>query len=84
MKDESLENNIVTLHARGWSIRQLAKNFGISRGRVGRILKHNHYKRETGNEYKSKPANKVSILDPYKDYIKELLETYKDPPLLNR
>jgi transposase len=80
MKDESLENNIVSLHARGWSIRQLASNFDISRGRVGRILKRNHYQRETGNEYQIKPANKVSILDPYKDYIKELLETYKDPP----
>jgi len=80
MNNESLENNVVSLHSRGWSIRQLAREFGISRGRVGRILMRNHHRRETGSEYRREPAKKASKLDPYKDYIKELLETYKDPP----
>jgi len=80
MKDESLENNVVTLHARGWSIRRLSREFGISRDRVGRILLQNQHKRETGSEYRLKPKKKDTKLDPYKEYIGELLETYKDPP----
>jgi transposase len=80
MKDESLENNVVTLHARGWSIRKLAREFGISRGRVGRILLRNQFKRETGSEYRKESEKKPSKLDQYKDYIQELLETYKNPP----
>ena len=80
MKDESMENNVVTLHVRGWSIRKLAREFGISRGRVERILLRNQYKRETGSEYLKEPEKKPSKLDPYKDYIQELLETYKNPP----
>ncbi|NQT76827.1 MAG: transposase [Bacteroidetes bacterium] len=80
MKDESLENNVVTLHGRGWSIRKLAREFGISRGRVERILLRNQHKRETGSEYHKEPEKKPSKLDPYKDYIQELLETYKNPP----
>jgi hypothetical protein len=39
MKDESLENNIVFLHALGWSVRRLSSEFKISRERVDRITK---------------------------------------------
>ena len=53
MKDEALENNIVTLFERAWSVRRLSREFGISRGRVNRILEHNEYKRETGRQHKS-------------------------------
>jgi transposase len=69
MKDESLENNVVTLHARGWSIRKLAREFGISRGRVGRILLRNQFKRETGSEYRKESEKKPSKLDQYKEAI---------------
>ncbi len=78
MKDELLDNNIVTLFGRGWSIRRLSAEFGISRARVRRILKRNEYKRETGQDYVSKSGKRASKLDPYKEYIKDLLETYKD------
>lgn len=45
MKDEQLENNIISLHTRGWSIRRLAVEFKISRGRVRRIIGDNTRKR---------------------------------------
>lgn len=84
MKDESLENNIVSLHSRGWSIRRLSREFGISRQRVNRILERNIRQRKNGQEYLSKPIKRNSKLDPYKEYISELLETYQIPPITNQ
>jgi len=80
MKDEPLEHNIVSLyHLRGWSIRRLAGDFGISRGRVRRILGRHESRRESGDEPKAR-VQRASKLDPYKEYIGELLATYTDPP----
>ncbi len=80
MNDESLEHNIVSLyHLRGWSIRKLATDFGISRGRVRRILARHESRRESGDEPKAR-VQRASKLDPYKEYIGELLATYTDPP----
>ncbi len=84
MKDEVLENNVISLHSRGWSIRRLAREFGVGRRRVGRILEQNAREREKGNEILSVPAKRSSKLDPYKDYISELLEKYKKPPITNQ
>jgi len=81
MQDESLENSVVTLHARGWAIRRISREFGISRERVSRILKCNNQIRETGNIKPEKVVVKPSKLDAYKGYIAELLDTYTDPPI---
>ena len=81
MQDESLENTVVTLHARGWAIRQLSREFGISRGRVRRIIMHNQQKRIGGSIETKVAARRASKLDAWKDYIAELLETYKNPPI---
>ena len=80
MKDESLENNIVFLHALGWSVRRLASEFKISRERVDRILSENLNARESGNDNESGDKIKSSKLDNYKQYIGEILEKYKDDP----
>lgn len=81
MKDFELENNIVTLyHGCGWSARRLSNEFGISRGRVNRIIERHNQQRLQGTE----PAvgtERGSKLDPYKDYITEILDTYKSPPV---
>lgn len=81
MKDIELEHNIVTLyHGRGWSERKLSREFGISRGRVKRIIKRHNQQRQQGDE----PAEgtvRGSKLDPYKDYITEILDTHKSPPV---
>jgi transposase len=86
MKDESLENNLVTLHGRGWTVRRLAREFNISRERVDRILGMNEQNRSMGTAItalSSKP--KVSKkLGPHKEYIGELLEKYTDPAATNQ
>jgi len=61
-------------------VRRLSREFGISRGRVKRILLCNEHKRATGEDQHPKPKRKTSKLDPYKEYIHRLVEEYKDPP----
>lgn len=85
MKDEQLENNLVSLYARGWSQRRLSREFGISRQRVKRIIEQNDEQRESTNTTPQSTAKKRgSKLDPYYDYIDELLATFKDPPITNQ
>ncbi len=38
MKDERIENRVVTLHGMEWSIRRIAQELRISRKRVRRIM----------------------------------------------
>jgi len=84
MKDEPLENSIITLHSRGWSIRRLAPEFGISRGRVRRIIEKNMRNRTAEPTVKNPQGEKPSKLTPYKEAIQELLEKYKDTPVTNQ
>ena len=84
MKDELLENNIISLHGRGWSMRRLAQEFNISRQRVRRILLANISQRESGIKSLEKPKSRGSKLDIYKDFIVELLDQYQDPPITNQ
>lgn len=84
MKDELLENMVVTLHSRGWSLRDIARKLGISRGRVRRIMDGNRHKRETGGDDQRTKAQRASLLDPYKEYITGLLDQYKDPHITNQ
>jgi len=83
MKDEPLENNIISLHSRGWSIRQLSLEFAISRERVRRILQDNDRKRR-GEAIVALKHSNGSKLDTYKQRIGEILEKYKVPPITNR
>ena len=75
---------VVTLHSRGWSLREIARKFGISRGRVRRIMERNRYKREKGGDSQRTKVQRASLLDTYKEYITELLDQYKDPPITNQ
>ena len=85
MKDKQLENTIVTLHiSRGWSVRELSREFGISRGRVRRILEKNRHQRETGRLPEAAKIKKDSKLDQYKEYIAELLQEHQDPAITNQ
>jgi len=79
MKDESLENTIITLHGQGWSIRKLSKELGVSRERIRRVVVVNQALRTTTPDQANKPQKKrVSKLDPYKEFICELLEKYSN------
>jgi transposase len=79
MKDENLENSVITLHAKGWPIRKISKELGISRGRVRRWLVSNSVLRDTtpGDEISLK-KKRQSKLDPYKEFIVELLDKYSN------
>jgi transposase len=79
MKDENLENSVITLHAKGWAIRRISQEMGISRGRVRRWLVSNSVLRDTtpGDEITLK-KKRQSKLDPYKGFIAELLEKYSN------
>jgi transposase len=80
MKDEQLENLIVTLyHSRGWSIRKISRDLGVSRRRIRRVLVSKSVLRDTTPEGRIRPSKRRSSkLDPYKKYIGELLEKYPD------
>ena len=80
MKDIELEHNIITLyHRNGWSARRLSREFGISRERVKRIIDRHEQKRLEG-DLPAVTAGRGSKLDPFKDYITEILDTHKSPP----
>jgi len=79
MKDENLENTVVTLHGQGWSIRKISREMQISRKRIRRLLVSKSVLRDTTPEQgiRSK-IMRPSKLDLYKEYIAELLERYSD------
>lgn len=84
MKDESLENNVVTLRSRGWSIRRLSRELGLSRRRITRILGEHFHQREQGVEKLPPIKRGHSKLDVWKPYIGELLAEYTRPPITNQ
>jgi transposase len=76
---------LVTLHiSRGWSVRELSRKFGISRGRIRRIIVRYNHRRQTGKEPMQAKTKKISKLDQYKEYITELLQEHRDPPITNQ
>jgi len=79
MKNENLENTVITLHGQGWSIRRLSKELGISRERVRRLVVANSVLRATTQSEQVKQKKRLpSKLDPYKEFIGELLEKYSN------
>ena len=77
MKDEKLENSVVTLFALGWSIRSISRDLGISRGRVRRLLARNTGSRDTTGTDKVPVKRKgKSKVDPYKDDISIFLKKH--------
>jgi hypothetical protein len=48
MKDENIENAVITLHLqKGWSVRRISRDIGVSRKRIRRILVSNSVNRDT-------------------------------------
>lgn len=79
MKDESLENVLINLYEKGTSIRELSRNFNVSRRRIRRILSENEMQRTTGTVTKTVSETiRASKLDPYKLQISGLLEKHPD------
>lgn len=66
MKDENLENTLITLHGRGWSIRKIARELGVSRKRIRRVLLSNMDSRDNNALAKiSSKKPRASKLDPW-------------------
>jgi len=80
MKDEQLENTVITLHLqKKWSIRRISRELHISRKRIRRILVLNSVLRDTTPEGKiTHKKRRPSKLDPYKKFIGELLDKYRN------
>jgi len=80
MKDEQLENLIVTLyHNQEWSIRRISRDMRVSRKRIRRVLVSKGVLRDTTPQDRiPSKKHRTSKLDPYKKYIGELLEEYPD------
>lgn len=82
MKDENLENLVVYMHGQGKPQRHIARELGIGRQRVKRVLRLNTQNREKKGAVAKVPKPKrPSKLDPFKTCITELLGTYTDPPI---
>ena len=79
MKDENLKNSVVTLHSKGWTIRRISRELGLSRGRIRRFLVSNTVIRDTtpGDDPPIQKSVK-SKLDPHKELIADLMEKYSD------
>ncbi len=77
---EELENLVVTRHRVGWSARKLAKDLGISRNTVRKILRKNRTQREEGHDLLTRKscAPRPSKLDEYVPQIEKLLSQYPD------
>jgi len=80
MKNEQLENTVITLHIQnGWSIRRISRELCISRKRIRRLLASNSVLRDTtGNDAVKPKKKRTSKLDPYKEFINELLDKYSN------
>lgn len=65
-------------------MRGLSREFGISRGRIRRLIERNRQQRETGLPLEAVQAKRASMLDQYKEYIAELLLEHRDPAITNQ
>jgi transposase len=79
MKDKQLENSVITLHSKGWPIRRISRELGISRNRIRRMLASNSALRDTApGEEIARKNKRPGKLDPYKGFIAEFLEKYSN------
>ena len=76
-----LEHQVVMMRADGFSIRGLARHFGVGRNTIRRILRRNQAGRDQGHDLLTihpKACPRISKLDPYRPLMARLLETYPD------
>ena len=71
-----LEHLIVTMHAEGFTIRELSRHFKIGRNTVRRILRRHDRQREEGHEALEKRIPRRSQLDPYVPLMENLLQEF--------
>jgi transposase len=74
--DEALRHEIVQRHQAGASVRSIAKDLGISRGAVCRVLARLQAQREGRGASLPGPRPRQSIVDPFEPVLTELLARY--------
>jgi transposase len=74
--NEAMRHEIVQRHQQKASIRTIAKELGISRGAVGRVLAQVQARRDGQEAPPLLPKRRRSILDEYEPILKELLARY--------
>jgi transposase len=74
--NEATRLEIVQRHQQGASIRAIARELGISRGAVGRVVAQVQAQRAGQATPEPKPRQRRSILDEYEPILKELLGRY--------
>lgn len=74
--NEALRHEIVQRHQAGASMRSIAKDLGISRGAVVRVLARLQAQREGQAAPLPGPRQRQSIVDPFEPVLKELLARY--------
>jgi len=78
MKDEAFENSVIYHRNQGWSIRRLGREYHCGRNRILRILRENERRRSEGVNPLKEPRVYPSKLDPYKEYIHDVLQQFKN------
>jgi transposase len=73
---EALRHEIVQRHQAGASVRSIAKDLGISRGAVVRVLARVQAQREGRSGPLPGPRSRHSIVDSFEPVLKELLARY--------
>jgi transposase len=73
-----MEHLIVTMHADGITIRELARHFKIGRNTVRRVLRGHDRQRKEGHEALEKGIPRKSQLDPYLPLMQSLLKEFPD------
>lgn len=76
--NEATRHAIVLRRQQGASLRQIARELGISRGAVGRVLAQVRALRARPATPVPPPRRRGSILDEYEPVLKELLARYPD------
>jgi transposase len=76
-----LENLVVTRHQNGTSIRALARELGLGRNTIRKILRNHAARRDHGHDTvadRRPQGPRASKLDPFEPAIRELLKKYPD------
>jgi transposase len=74
--NEAMRHEIVQRHQAGASRRAIARELGISRGAVARVLMQIRAQRDEQAASVPKPRRRGSMLDAYEPLLKELLAKY--------
>lgn len=78
MRDEAFENSVIYQYNQGWSIRRLGREYHCGRKRIQRILRENERRRREGVNLLKATRVYPSKLDPYKEFIQDTLQQFKD------